>query len=84
MVRLPYRFQVYYHVIRVLKRLQVPLPHKAGFNPSDNPYTNEAFFKICDDYEVPHDPIRYWDEKFYLTYQGSVSWPNDYIGALTL
>ena len=36
-----------------MKRLQVPLPHEAGFNVADNPYTNEEFFKICEDYEVP-------------------------------
>ena len=37
MIRAVYRFQVYYHVRRVLKRLQVPLPHETGFNASDNP-----------------------------------------------
>ena len=31
MIRLVYRFHVYYHVRRVLKRLQVPLPHETGF-----------------------------------------------------
>ena len=44
------------------------------------PYTKEEFFKICEDYEVPHDPVRYRDEKFYWTYQHGVAWPNDYIG----
>ena len=24
--------------------------------------------------------MKYWDEKFYWTYQHGVSWPNDYIG----
>ena len=37
MVRSLYRFHAYYHVRRVLKRLQVPLPHDAGFKVSDNP-----------------------------------------------
>ena len=75
-----YRFHVYYHVRRILKRLQVPLPHEAGFNAADNPYTNEEFFKICEDYGVPHDPIKYRNEKFYCTYQRGVGWPDDYIG----
>ena len=65
MVRAVYRFDVYCHVRRVLKRLQVSLPHEAGFNAADNPYTKEEFFKICEDYGVPHDPVRYKDEKFY-------------------
>ena len=38
------RFHVYYHVRRVLKRLQVPLPHETGFNVTDNPYTESEFF----------------------------------------
>ena len=65
---------------RVLKRLQVPLPHESSFNPSDNPYTSSEFFNICEDYGILNDPMRYRDEKFYWTYQRSVRWPNDYIG----
>ena len=75
-----YRFHIYYHIRRVLKRLQTPLPHETGFNRADNPYTVLEFLKICEDYGVPNDPMRYRDEKFYWTYQHGVSWPNDYIG----
>ena len=67
-------FHVYYHVICVLKRLQTPLPHETGFNAADNPYTSSEFLKICE------DPLKYWDEKFYWTYQHGVHWPDDYIG----
>ena len=56
------------------------MPHGPGFNASDNPYTSSEFFKICEDYRVPNDPIRYRDEKFYWTYQHGVRWPDDYIG----
>ena len=80
MIRAVYRFHVYYHVRRVLKRLQTPLPHETGFNAADNPYTESEFFKICKDYGVPNDPMKYRDEKFYWTYQHSVHWPDDYIG----
>ena len=38
------------------------------------------FFKICEDYRVPNDPMRYRDEKFYWTYQRGVGWPDDYLG----
>ena len=44
MVRSLYRFYGYYHVRRILKRLQVPLPQEASFHAADNPYTNEDFF----------------------------------------
>ena len=80
MIRSVYRFHIYYHVRRALKRLQVPLPHETGFNVADNPYTESEFFKICEDYRVPNDPMKYRDEKFYWTYQHSVHWPNDYLG----
>ena len=67
---------------QVLKRLQVPLPHKTGFNVADNPYnTVSEFLKICEDYRVPNDPMKYRDEKFYWSYQCGVHWPNDYIGS---
>ena len=80
MVRALYRFHVYFHVRRILKGLQVSLPHEAGFNAADNLCTNKEFFNICRDYEVPRDPMRYRDEKFYWTYQRGVGWPDDYIG----
>ena len=80
MVRAVYRFHVYYHVRRVLKRLQAPLPHEAGFNSSDNSDMSSDFFEICEDYGVSNDPMWYRDEKFYWTYQHGIGWPNDYLG----
>ena len=43
MIRSVYLFHVYYHVRRILKKLQVPLPHETGFNTADNPYTELEF-----------------------------------------
>ena len=63
MVRAVYRFHMCY-VRRILKRLQVSLPHEAGFNIADSPYANKEFFKICEDYGVPQDHMRYRDENF--------------------
>ena len=67
MVSAVYRFHVYYYVRQALKRLQVPLPHESSFNAYDNPYTSSEFFKICEDYGVTNDPVKYQDEKFYWT-----------------
>ena len=80
MIRSVYCFHVYYHVRRILKRLQTPLPQETGFNVADNPYTESEFLKICEDYRVPNDPMRYRDEKFYWSYQHGLGWPNDYLG----
>ena len=46
MIRSIDRFHVYYHVRRILKKLQAPLPHETGFNTADNPYTESEFKKI--------------------------------------
>ena len=69
LVRSVYRFHVYYHIRRILKRLQVVLPHEANFNISDNPYTESEFYNLCHEYNVPSDPMRYRFEKFYGSYQ---------------
>ena len=78
MIRAVYQFHVYYHVRRVLKSLQTPLPNETGFNATDN---QSEFLKICEDYRVPNDTMKYWDEKFYWSYQRGVHWPDDYIGS---
>ena len=80
MIRSVYRFHVYYQVRRILKKLQVPLPHKIGFNATDNPYTESEFLKIYEDYGVPNDPMRYRDKKFYWSFQRGAGWLNDYFG----
>ena len=56
------------------------MPHETGFNAADNPYTESEFLKICEDYGVPNDPMRYRNKTFYWTYQHGVGWPDDYIG----
>ena len=56
------------------------MPHGPGFNTAHNPCTSSDFFKICEDYRVPNDPMKYRDKKFYWIYQCGVHWPSDYIG----
>ena len=80
MIRSVYCFHVYYHVRGILKKLQVPLPDETSFNAADNPYIELECFKICKDYGVTNDPMRYRDEKFYWNYQGGIGWPDDYLG----
>ena len=56
------------------------MPHETSFNAGDNPYSESEFLKICEDYGVPNDPMKYRDDKFYWTYQHGIAWPDDYIG----
>ena len=69
LVRAVYRFHVYYHIRRVLKKLQAVLPHENNFNPVDNPYTESEFFNLCHEYNVLNIPMAYRFEKFFGTYQ---------------
>ena len=52
MIRSIYRFHVYYHIRRILNRLEIPLPYENSFNKYNNPYSHEKFKKICDEYGV--------------------------------
>ena len=45
---------------------------------------SSEFLKICEDYGVPNDPMKYQDETFYWTYQHGVGWPDDYIGPYSM
>ena len=78
MVRSLYQFHMYYHMRLAINRLQVPLPCESGFNATNNHYSSEGFFKLCEAYGVPHNPIRYQNKKFFGTHQHG-SWL-DYIG----
>ena len=46
MIRPVYRLHIYYHVRRILKNLQVPLPPETSFNAADNPYIESDFLKF--------------------------------------
>ena len=45
------------------------MPYELGFNAANNSYRGEGFFKLCKDYGVPHDPMRYQNKKFIGTHQ---------------
>ena len=55
LIRSIYRFHVYYHIRRILKILEIPLPYENSFNQYNNPYNHEMFIKICGEYGVSND-----------------------------
>ena len=55
MIRRIYCFHVYYHIRRILKILEIPLPYENSFNQYSNPYNHEMFIKICGGYGVSND-----------------------------
>ena len=47
MIRSIYRFHVHYHIRRILKIIEIPLPYENSFNQYNNLYIHQKFIKIC-------------------------------------
>ena len=64
-----YRFHVYYHIRRILKILEIPLPYENSFNQYNNPYNHEKFIGICSEYGVSNDLTKWRNQKYFSTWQ---------------
>ena len=69
MIRSTYRFHVYYHIWRILKILEIPLPYENSFNQYNNPYNHEKFIGICSEYGVSNDLTKWRNQKYFSTWQ---------------
>ena len=69
MIRSIYRFHVYYHIRRILKILEIPLPYENSFNQYNNPYNHEKFVGICSEYGVSNDLTKWRNQKYLSTWQ---------------
>ena len=69
MIRSIYRFHVYYHIRRILKILEIPLPYENIFNQYNNPYNHEKFIGICSEYGVSNDLTKWRNQKYFSTWQ---------------
>ena len=69
MIRSVYRFHVYYHMRRILKVLEIPLPYKNSFDQYDNLYNHEMLIKICGEYGVGNDLTKWRNQKYFSTWQ---------------
>ena len=69
MIRSIYRFHVYYHIRRILKILEIPLPYKNSFNQFNNPYNHEKYIHICSEYGVSNDLTKWRNQKYFSTWQ---------------
>ena len=79
MVRNIYRFHVYYHIRRILKILEIPLPYEDSFNQYNNPYNHEKFIGICSEYGVSNDLTKWRNQKYFSTWQ-SRAWETNKSG----
>ena len=69
MIRSIYRFHVYYHVRRILKILEIPLPYENSFNQYSNPYNHEKFIGVCSEYGVSNNLTKWRNQKYFSTWQ---------------
>ena len=69
MIRSIYRFHVYYHIRRILKILEIPLPYENSFNQYSNPYNHEKFTGICSEYGVSNDLTKWRNQKYFSMWQ---------------
>ena len=69
MIRSIYRFHVYYHIRRILKILEIPLPYENSFNQYSNPYNHEKYIHICSEYGVSNDLTKWRNQKYFSTWQ---------------
>ena len=69
MIRSIYCFHVYYHIRRILKILEIPLPFENRFNQYNNPYNHENFISICSEYGVSNNLTKWRNQKYFSTWQ---------------
>ena len=69
MIRSIYRFHVYYHIRRILKIPEIPLPYENSFNQYSNSYNHEKFIGICSEYGVSNDLTKWRNQKYFSTWQ---------------
>ena len=60
---------MYYHIRRILKILEIPLPYDNSFNQYNNPYNDEKFIGICSEYGVSNDLTKWRNQKYFSTWQ---------------
>ena len=68
-VRSIHHFHVYYHIRRILKILEIPLPYENSFNQYNNPYNHEKFIGICSEYGVSNDLTEWRNQKYFSMWQ---------------
>ena len=69
MIRSIYCFHVYYHIRRILKILEIPLPYENSFKQYNNLYNHEKFIGICSEYGVSNDLTKWRNQKYFSTWQ---------------
>ena len=67
LLRVAYRFHVYFHVQIKLHHLGTSLPHEDGFSKVKNSFIKSAYYSICDDFSVNADETWMHGDWLYTT-----------------
>ena len=70
MVRSLYRFHAYYHIRRILKKMQTPLPIGDRFDKYNNAFSLEQVRKIGDEYGCSTKSLGIYKNEYYFDRSG--------------
>ena len=70
MVRSLYRFHAYYHIRRILKKMQTPLPSGDRFDKYNNAFSLEQVRKIGDEYGCSTKSLGIYKNEYYFDRSG--------------
>ena len=73
LVRALYRFHVYYHVRRILKRILAPLPNEKNFDKYNNNCSKEQALVIADEYGTSRN-FHIYSGRYYYWKDSHASW----------
>ena len=73
LVRALYRFHVYYHVRRILRRMLAPLPNEENFDKYNNNCSSEQAIKVADEYGTSRN-FHIYAGRFYYWKDSHASW----------
>ena len=73
LVRAVYRFHVYYHIRRILRRILAPLPKEENFDKYNNKCSKEQAIKIADEYEISRN-FHVYAGRYYFWKDSHASW----------
>ena len=68
-IRSIYRFQVYYHIRRILKLPENPLIYENSFSQYNNLYNHEKLIKFSGEYGISNDLTKWSNRKYFSTWK---------------
>ena len=78
LVRSLYRFHTYYHVRRILKRMQTPIPSEDGFDKYNNAFSLSEIYRIGDEYGATTKNFQIYKDHWYFEVIGGIHTHNNW------